>query len=144
MTIDTILPAGKYYIGDPCYVFSGKYDLWGQVLEASDYLEVPCDLPNIKIWAASTKYGDGQYATFDYTFSVDSGCIGIVPMETVEFVGADISFLEKCGAFITFKKDSRILFEDGVFAFGAEQCIDTNDPDESDDYCHHYDENDED
>lgn len=32
-------PAGKYFLGDPCYVFS--HEAWGKILDDSKFFEEP-------------------------------------------------------------------------------------------------------
>jgi len=78
------LPAGKYFISDPCYVVPDEY--WMDVLEESDYFprseggeaNFNYKSKNHKVWAGGTAWGDGCYRSNEYReYGVDSGCIGI-------------------------------------------------------------------
>ena len=67
------IPAGTYYIGDPCYVF-GR-DSWLKLIELTDCFEIPnVEFQDKPVIAFGTKSGDGVYNGF----CVDSGLIGIV------------------------------------------------------------------
>lgn len=113
------LPAGTYYVGDPCYVLKS---VWKQVGDATNWFEnmtAPAHI-NLKsddsalqkfvVWAGSTAYGDGCYFdNNDKKYHVDAGIIGIVSWpDGVKF---DAPFTVK--------------YEDGVFDFGG-IIIDTN------------------
>ena len=64
------IPAGTYYVGDPCCVFHN--DSWAKILELSDCFEIPnVEYKDKLIIAFGTKSGDGVYNGF----SVDSGLI---------------------------------------------------------------------
>lgn len=68
---------GKYYIGDPSYVFST--DNWMNFTSETDWLESPT-FKGKPYLANNTEYGDGVY--FDKenrTYAVDSGCLSIIP-----------------------------------------------------------------
>ena len=73
------LPAGRYWIGDPCYAIDGAD--WMQVLEDGEYFNTPTiiDFKGFLIGAASTSYGDGTYYDQDgREYGVDSGLLGAV------------------------------------------------------------------
>lgn len=76
-----ILPAGKYYIGDPCYVIRGAN--WQKVcdeLEDGIYTNL-----NHPFFMASTAYGDGSYMDQEGNeYGVDSGQLGAVPIALIE------------------------------------------------------------
>lgn len=83
MTIrERILPAGKYIIGDPCYLFD---DNWSDILDDNDYFE--CDLDKqvingLGVAVMPTEHGDGSYYDSDeFEYGVDAGLIGIMPYE---------------------------------------------------------------
>lgn len=97
--LETVMkfPAGKYYIGDPCYVFED--DVWqkgckqmfkdGRSVtdqEGGVFIEVIGDNGKIYCWwQADTDYGDGTYKDqYGYEYGVDAGCIGIVPFEMLD------------------------------------------------------------
>ena len=67
-----------------------------------------------------TAYGDGVYiANTGDQFCVDAGLIGIVPVETVEYLRRDDYNLDKMGLFVTFDEDFTATFYDGRFRFGS-------------------------
>ena len=127
------IPAGTYYVGDPCYVFnnSGKADSWAKILEISDCYDTPhIEFKDKPVIAFHTKFGDGTYNGF----SVDSGLIGIV----------DISLIEEGTAFfndsfdrqkhtVTFDKPFDFEWKDGDFYIGNQITIYTSD-DENEDH----------
>lgn len=90
-------PAGKYYIGDPCYVFGD--DVWskgcdqmfdqGRSVDKDSggvLVEVVGDNgKTYRWWQADTDYGDGVYKDqYGHEYGVDAGCIGIVPYECLD------------------------------------------------------------
>jgi len=85
------LPAGRYYIGDPCYVISGSE--WSEFLDP--YWDVGgfggvFDYDGLPVCAFQTQYGDGCYeASNGAMLGVDAGMIGAVPMELVK--GGDLA-----------------------------------------------------
>lgn len=74
-------PAGKYYIGDPCYVLGDEiYDT-----VVGDGGEGFFTNGTHTIGFFSTAYGDGCYrGTNGETYGVDAGIIGIVPAELMK------------------------------------------------------------
>ena len=121
------IPAGTYYVGDPCYAFNnnGKADSWSKIIEISDCFDIPqIEFKDKPVIAFGTKFGDGTYNGF----SVDSGLIGIV----------DISLIEEGSAFfndsfdrekhlVTFDKPFDFEYDDGNFHIGGKISIYTND-----------------
>lgn len=107
------VPAGKYYIGDLCYVLSdpiyetifGKLGFW----ESGHYVEK--EHPENFFFLNHTAYGDGTYPASDgNSFSVDAGIIGICP----------VSMMDKDdggGRVYTFKNSVDCHFNNGVFLF---------------------------
>ena len=128
------IPAGTYYVGDPCYVFNnnGEADSWAKILEISDCFDTPhIEFKDKLIIAFGTKSGDGVYNGF----AVDSGLIGIV----------DISLIEEGSAFfndsfdrqkhtVTFDKPFDFEWIEGDFYIGNQIAIYTNDDNEYYDY----------
>jgi len=96
--LNAILPAGSYYIGDLCYVFSDEmwdkwlnesavYDVDGQVKMYEDGFY---DVHGFKVGWHGTAHGDGSYPADAYgnisktcNVFVDSGTIGIIPTHLV-------------------------------------------------------------
>ena len=122
------IPAGTYYVGDPCYVFnnSDKADSWSKIIEISDCFDIPnIEFKGKPVIAFGTKFGDGTYSD---GFSVDSGLIGIV----------DISLIEEGSTFfnnsfdrekhlVSFDKPFDFEWNDGDFHIGGRISIYTND-----------------
>lgn len=134
-----VMPAGKYWIGDPCYIFPNDgpmSDKWIELMEKSDFFNisyVELDDGKIKVWAAPTVYGDGVYSGIHGSdvidFAVDAGLIGIAPQETVDYLGVQDSNLETMALFVEFNTPFEVKCLDGVFSFGHVY-INTNDDDE--------------
>jgi hypothetical protein len=84
------LPAGNYWVGDPCYAFE-DHSLWMRLLESADYMENP-QILNAKadghmFVASGTAYGDGVYTDQEGNeFPVDAGLIGVTPAREGEEV----------------------------------------------------------
>jgi hypothetical protein len=82
------MPAGRYWIGDPCYAVPN--DRWMEWLKAADYMEQPryliAEFDGRPVLGISTAYGDGEY--YDRgglgSFPVDAGLIGVVPVEVAQ------------------------------------------------------------
>lgn len=81
--VEVEVPAGKYILGDPCYVV--PEDKWMELLESCNYFENPIgnffqDNDYHHIVAFSTRWGDGCYRGTDgKSYPVDAGLIGLVP-----------------------------------------------------------------
>lgn len=125
MSNNMILPAGKYWIGDPCYIFPHTGPMknkWDEILEEVDFFEVSygeLDNGKIKVWAASTAYGVGCYVGSNgKVFTVDDGLIGIVPQETVDYLGRTDNDLDCLGLFIEFTEPFLVKSRNGLFDFG--------------------------
>jgi hypothetical protein len=122
------LPAGKYYIGDCCYVLEEKhrdYDLWEEFCNQFFNDSEEIIIEGKSIVAYDTLYGDGEYkSNIGASFPVDSGLIGCTPAELWKGEGNPFG----C-TLITFKTD--FTCEDlgnGKMDFGG-VIIDTNDED---------------
>lgn len=121
------MPAGAYYIGDPCYVIPHGYNaLWAHacntwfdgmgrrsgralIRKGEDYFV-----------AFDTFYGDGSYPDQNgRTYGVDSGHIGAVPMELVKRTDSEEK-AKRCGHIVTFDKPFRCFVDKdkGVITLG--------------------------
>lgn len=92
-----ILPAGKYYICDPCYVIdSNKWDQFLDIMDGNSYFGY-----NGKQYVClHTYFGDGSYPSNHdnyegntLIFDVDSGMIGAIPLDS-EFLNTNESLNE--------------------------------------------------
>lgn len=74
------LQAGKYFIGDPCYIMDTKiYDKeWG---DKFDFQKGDFRLngsSDVNFVVMGTAYGDGEYQGTHQKYAVDSGTLGLV------------------------------------------------------------------
>jgi hypothetical protein len=91
-------PAGKYYVGDPCYILSNK--TWQETIVQNNYFQLssattssttsPVQVQNVNgtpVFIASTYGGDRTFegnGMGDRTYFVDSASIGILPWSLME------------------------------------------------------------
>jgi hypothetical protein len=125
------LKAGKYFIGNPCYVMGlGEHRSWIKVLEDSSYFDKPYERDGHTAIAFGTKWGDGVYHDLlGLSYCVDAGMIGAIPVELVEKEEHEL------GDVVNFSRDFDCYSENGILRFGH-VTIDT-DPDDcaDDDEC---------
>lgn len=132
------MPAGKYWVGDPCYAVPDHR--WMEWLESADYMNerrfLLAELDGMPTLGVGTAHGDGQYLGSDgKRYPVDAGLIGVTPAELVEGHPGGMSLVE-------FENDFLCEYdEDGTITIGH-ITIDTDpDEDDEDDY---YDDEDDD
>ena len=117
------MPAGKYYIGDLCYVMHPEWD------ECCDLFFPPGDnigpgregeftLRDGRRFASfGTAYGDGVYrSNIGTSHSVDSGSIGCIRQQDI--LTNKYPYIESLGAFVTFASDFAVSEQNGVIQFG--------------------------
>ena len=121
------MPAGRYYIGDLCYVM---HDAWD---ECCDLFFPPGHPPRgvegkftlkdgRRFASFSTAYGDGSYRSNVATIhSVDSGSIGCIRAEDIRDTEYDQATLEALGAFIEFTEPFDVYADQGLLTFGHVQ-----------------------
>ena len=121
-------PAGRYYVGDLCYVIDEGH--WDKILEQSGYFGYKLNsdqwfgvYEGYKVFAGFTAHGDGCYDdNFGNLYGVDAGLIGIIDANWLDVNEAAIECL---GAIHDFKDDFEVSMpERGLFHFG-EVTIDT-------------------
>ena len=82
-----MMPAGKYYIGDLCYVMDTKEwrEICDIIIKESRILDGEFELPDGRRFAIySTRWGDGEYYDqYGHTYSVDAGSIGCILMSDI-------------------------------------------------------------
>jgi len=124
-----VMPAGRYFIGDPCYVqgnveWDGINDArWPSTdpAECVDLLTVDRGRGPHMMYMGHTAYGDGVFIDDEGNeYPVDSGQIGATPMELV----SDDAGVEN-GQVVEFKHAWSAEWSAGVFNFGDEVRIDT-------------------
>jgi hypothetical protein len=109
------LPAGKYYIGDPCYVFNDE--TWDTLIEkhwdSMRHGEI-FELNGQQLWMHSTKFGDGVYDDQNGTeYGVDAGLLGIVPIALIEDPAG-----EENGTVLEFQRSVVVSYDNGTFYIG--------------------------
>ena len=82
-----MMPAGKYYIGDLCYVMDTEEwrELCNIIIKGPRILDGEFELPDGRRFAIySTAHGDGEYYDqYGHTYSVDAGSIGCILMSDI-------------------------------------------------------------
>ena len=124
ISVETTSAVG-FYIGDICYVLSDDvyYGVWGRKVKdgggwkdsgSPGFQEGQFTYDCFTVGVASTAHGDGCYhdATDSMDFPVDSGCIGIVPLELVK----DLEKAANLGRIVPGNR-ARMYAEDGEFYF---------------------------
>lgn len=121
-----LLPAGEYYIGDPCYVI----DSWDEFL-APFWMQEPrggvFDFDGYPVAAFYTLYGDGYYTLEPggEGLPVDAGMIGAIPVVLMTKGG------EADGALVSFDEPFECYEINGVLHFG-DYTVETGDVDDGD------------
>jgi len=128
-----MMQAGKYYVGDLCYVLSDKD--WSDVCKltiADDRtLQGEFNLPDGRRFAIfSTAYGDGEYSDqLGNGYFVDSGTLGCILLDSISADKYDD--ISDLGAIVTFDNDFDVVEDHGQISFGH-LTIETNDNDWND------------
>jgi hypothetical protein len=99
-----VLPAGRYFVGDPCYT-AGNDDAawqdWCKVTDSGDGETLAATYNGLPVVGLHTAYGDGTY--YDESgreYGVDAGIIGAVPEELIEKMNISESDLENSGHWV--------------------------------------------
>jgi hypothetical protein len=124
-----LLPPGKYYIGDPCYVFNDS--TWDKLLDVTDSFQNDelTEFGGGVVWGYSTAVGDGVYTDQnDNEFSVDSGVLAAIPIDLIENPDGEAN-----GTVVDAPNGLQVEHDNGTFWFGV-ICIKTaGDEDEDED-----------
>ena len=86
------MPAGKYYVGDLCYVMHNEWDEFcGITIDGDKCLDGEFNLKDGRRFATfGTKWGDGSYKDqFGKEYSVDAGLIGCIRIEDIDLENED-------------------------------------------------------
>jgi len=116
-----MMPAGKYYIGDLCYVMTD--DEWREIcaiiIKGNQCLDGEFELPDGRRFAIySTAWGDGEYYDqYGHTYSVDAGSIGCVRLDDIKYVDNFDQFLD-LGAILEFAEPFVTGSQGGQLEFG--------------------------
>lgn len=130
------MPAGKYYVGDLCYVMHGEWSEFCDItISGHTVLEGEFTLKDGRRFAAySTAHGDGTY--FDAQgreYGVDAGLIGCILLSDIDISNQD-NFID-AGQIVEFDQPFETSGgrEEGVIRFGS-VCIDTDWEDDEEEY----------
>ena len=128
------MPAGRYYIGDLCYVMHPE---WKEVCR----LFFPANAPprgvegeftlkdGRRFASFATAWGDGEYrSSINTLHSVDSGSIGCIRVEDIR--DNTYSNIETLGAIVEFDQPFEVSADQGLLKFGH-VLIETADEEES-------------
>lgn len=102
------MQAGKYYVGDLCYVLDD--DEWDQVcartIQGKSFADGEFELDDGRKFAIyGTSWGDGGYQDYyGNEYSVDSGSIGCIKLEDIKDLKDKID-IELLGAIVEFETD---------------------------------------
>jgi hypothetical protein len=113
-----VVPAGKYVLGDPCYVFP-DHGKWMQLLKSCNYFQ---DSPigqvdGYSVLGFATRWGDGLYEDQDgFKYPVDAGMIGLVPLGLAQ-IEPNRHFETRIIEFAA-KETLCVRDEEGVLTFG--------------------------
>lgn len=118
------MPAGKYYVGDLCYVMHDEWDeccgLFFQGRSDHGCNEGEFNLKDGRRFVSyNTKYGDGGYQDQNgRNYSVDAGLIGCIRLEDINMDCGDN--FTRGGQIIDFPQDFQCHYEDdkGVIVIG--------------------------
>ena len=114
---DGTMPAGSYFICDPCYVIPDEdWDRFCMLPENTVTTFTLSSGKTIIVWFNGTEYGDGMYTAESYhgSFSVgvDSGTIGVIQVfESVKPGYSDNYIIHP-------KRKFEVSFEEGLFTIG--------------------------
>jgi hypothetical protein len=112
-SVDVVVPAGQYVLGDPCYAVPDEN--WDELLESCNYFENPVGYIRLDdfhmnktfILGFPTRWGDGQYkGSNGMSYPVDAGLIGLVPVDIAKDLESHYQNI------VTFTKDT-ICSHDG-------------------------------
>lgn len=115
-----MMKAGKYYVGDLCYVFDDEdWDAVCKVIiDGHSCLEGEFNLPDGRRFAIfNTAWGDGEYYDQDgHSYPVDAGSIGCV---LVDNISSDrYGDLSNVGRVVDFEKDFNVYEENYIIHVG--------------------------
>ena len=120
------MPAGRYYVGDLCYVMEPE---WKEVCR----LFFPADAPPKGIegeftladgrrFASFAAYGDGSYlSNINTDHCVDSGSIGCILVSDVRDPEGTEEEMTRLGAIVEFTEPFEVSNDQGMLTFGHVQ-----------------------
>ena len=147
----TTLPAGTYWLGDPCYVVGEPHESWLKLVDAfyGEDKDIPhteirvVELNGQKMVWSNTNYGDGVYwGTNGFNYGVDAGLLGIVPVDLIHPDSSENGSDRELGAIVEFTEDVVIERLENSIKFGDVEILVGDEYDEDDDNSYYGDEED--
>ena len=120
-----MMKAGKYYIGDLCYVMHDRWDEFcALTINGHNVLDGEFNLKDGTRFATfSTKWGDGTYQDEQgREYGVDAGLIGCICVDDIS--PGELENI-KDGHVVEFVQDFSTFSAGGIIRFGS-VCIDTD------------------
>ena len=114
-----MMKAGKYYVGDLCYVMHERWDEFcALTISGNNVLDGEFNLKDGTRFATfTTRWGDGNYWDQEgKSYDVDAGLIGCVALEDIDLTHPD-NFLAG-GRVVEFTKDFSTFSAGGVITIG--------------------------
>jgi hypothetical protein len=118
------MPAGRYYIGDLCYVMHPEWDEFCELtIRGNQCLDGEFVLRDGRRFASfGTAYGDGTYrSNIGTEHSVDAGLIGCIRVEDIRDDQYDN--MEELGAVVEFDQPFEVSEDQGLIVFGHVQIV---------------------
>lgn len=129
---DYNIKAGKYWVGDPCYIYPDKQwqELCRNILNEDQIVYEG-------FFIGSTAYGDGGYPIFCKNvqmgrLGVDAGLLSVIPLSIAQ-KWPEWKKRKHLGVEITVTADSVIEYSNGNFEFGDFRVITSDDNEVSED-----------
>lgn len=113
-----VVPAGKYFLGDPCYAVPNR--LWDKLLGSCKFF-AHCvgEVDGHNVLGFNTAYGDGVYEDqFGNEFPVDAGLIGLVPEALVDRQEFFERYPEAPGIWVKYDYDTECETDGKTLRFG--------------------------
>ncbi len=131
-----MIPAGEYWVGDPCYCFT-DHNRWMALLESADYMGdhaiLEAEAGGAIFVASRTAHGDGRYSDQrGRSYPVDAGLLGVVPVGMEEEPESWARSRDELLARVTFEQPFRITYDWGTVQIGHLVIETDNEEDEED------------
>jgi hypothetical protein len=113
------MPAGRYYVGDLCYVWHDEWDEFCNItIEGGHILDGVFSLKDGRQFATfGTMYGDGGYSDQNGSeYGVDAGLIGCVLVSDIDLSNTNNDM--DGGNVIEFSEDFEVSESNGIIRFG--------------------------
>jgi hypothetical protein len=118
------MPAGKYYIGDLCYVMHPEWnEFCALTIKGHECLDGEFTLKDGRRFATfGTAYGDGTYrSNIGTSHSVDAGLIGCIRVEDINDTTYNADRIKELGAIVEFAEPFEVSEDQGLIRFGHVQ-----------------------